>query len=169
MQTGWSKQPGEGLAGDLGLASAGGATPALATLTGPVTVTSVRDLGPTLVDGAATTRYLIQSVPRPICPTRAGQPGLPTESAPIWVDGQGRLVEVRDSSSFSGKLPVAFFKATPALADRPMGPTTTINTLRFSAFAERVRVTPPAAIEGRSFSVVALRHISVVGRAKFPS
>ncbi len=52
---------------------------------------------------------------RPDCPT-AGPPQLRRDRTTVWVDGRGRLVQVRLLSFFNGKLPASLLEKDPAAA-----------------------------------------------------
>jgi hypothetical protein len=141
LPSGWMKTPGRRDKGALGLASAEGIGLVLSGLTGPVTTVSVRALGPSSVDGAPATRYLVRTEPRPICP----DPGrrLPEGSTTVWVDGNGRLVQARNSFSVSATFGASLRKQNPDLGDVPFGPRTFTSTLRLSAFGAPVHIAAP--------------------------
>jgi hypothetical protein len=138
----------------LGLASAGGFGGLLSVLTGPFSAVDVSDLGTTVVSGEPATRYLVQVQVAPKCP-RSQHPRTPPGRASVWVDAQGRLVQVRMTSSFSAKLPASFVKSNPEIAGQPLGPITLTSTLRFSAFGAAVHIEAPnlAKSHGRTFMV----------------
>jgi hypothetical protein len=141
LPSGWMKTPGRRDHSALGLASADGIGSVLSALTGPVTAVSVRALGPDSVDGAPATRYLVRTEPRPLCP----DPGrrLPEGSTTVWVDGNGRLVQARNSFTISANVGAAIRKEDPSLGDVPLGPRTLTSTLRLSAFGAPVHVAAP--------------------------
>jgi hypothetical protein len=87
----------------------------------------------------ATTRYLVRIEAQPICPKSKA----PSTSSTVWVDSQGRLVQVRHSTFVSPRFFAPFLKANPALADVPMGQRTLTETLRLSAFGAPVRIAAP--------------------------
>ena len=75
---------------ELGLSFALDAGAGLGDLEGIEPVVAVHDLGPSTVDGQATTRYLVQNAPVHACPS-ARKTAVVTTEAPsvIWVDGRG--------------------------------------------------------------------------------
>ena len=139
---------------ELGLSFALDAGAGLGDLEGIEPVVAVRDLGPSSVDGQATTRYLVQNAPVHACPS-VRKIAVVTTEAPsvIWVDGRGRLVQARSSSRFNGVLPAAARKL-PGFAQFPTGPSATTDILTFSSFGAPVHITPPPrgemALEQRS-------------------
>jgi hypothetical protein len=121
------------------------ASVAVDSLRSPSTVASVRDLGPATIDGELATHYEVTYAPLHVCVPH--QPPAVVNQRPtfVWVDTAGRLVQVRSTSYFSGRLP-RDVKVPPALMGIPHGPTTTVATLTFSAFGNPVHVVaPPAA------------------------
>jgi hypothetical protein len=128
---------------ELGLSFALDASAGLGDLEGIEPVVAVHDLGPSTVDGQATTRYLVQNAPVHACPP-VRKTAVVTTEAPsvIWVDGRGRLVQARSSSRFNGVLPAAARKL-PGFAQFPTGPSATTDTLTFSSFGAPVHITPP--------------------------
>jgi len=124
-------------------------------------VVAVHDLGPSTVDGQATTRYLVQNAPVHACPSVRKSAVVTTEApSVIWVDGRGRLVQARSSSRFNGVLPAAARKL-PGFAQFPTGPSATTDTLTFSSFGAPVHITPPPRGE------MALEQRSSTGSASF--
>ena len=123
---GWAKEPIPRNRSGLGLGSAAGFSGALSWLGAPYTVRSVRVLGAARLAGEATTRYLVRSQLQVDCPkgTSRPRPRPPMQSTTVWIDGQGRLVQARNSVYSSGKIPAAMVRAHPILANRPMGPAT---------------------------------------------
>ena len=125
----------------------------LFALSRPFAVVRVRNLGPASLDGTETTRYVVRTKLRHVCPKPATKPGsaaavlaAPTaQSTTMWVDGKGRLVQARSSSYNSGNIPAAILKSHPWVNDRPMGSTTTTTTVRLSAFGVPVTITAPTA------------------------
>jgi hypothetical protein len=140
-----------------GLSLALNAAVALDGLHGPNPVASVRALGPAAVGGTVTTQYEVSYAPLRVCPPHQAPVVVRQLPTDVWVDDAGRLVQARSTSFFSGQLPK---NATlpSALQDVPRGPTTTVATLRFSAFGSPVHVVaPPASAiagSGSSFSVM---------------
>jgi hypothetical protein len=128
----------------LGLSFALGAASGLGDLDGTEPVVAVRDLGPAIVDGQASTRYLVQTAPVQACLSVHTNAPVSTESPSlIWVDGHGRLVRVRSTSRFSGRL-TAGARTPPGFAQFPTGPIASTDTLTFSAFGAPVRISAPA-------------------------
>ena len=117
---------------------------ALASLQGPNAVASVRNLGPADIEGAATTHYEVTFAPLRVCVPHQ-PPALVTERpSDVWVDGAGRLLQVRSTSYFSGRLPRG--EKLPAAFDvLSRASTTTVATLTFSAFGNPVHVVAPPA------------------------
>jgi hypothetical protein len=128
---------------ELGLSFAFDAPAGLGDLAGIEPVVDVRDLGSATLDGRATTEYLVETAPLQPCPPVRKTAIVTTEGANrVWVDGHGRLVQVRTSSHFSGHLPAAVRKL-PSFARFPVGPITTTDTLTFSAFGAPVHIAAP--------------------------
>jgi len=151
LPSGWMKTPGRRDESALGLGSADGIGFVLSGLTGPMTAVSVRALGPASVDGAPATRYLVRTEPRPICP----DPGqrVPEESTTVWVDGNGRLVQVRNAFTISATFGASLRKENPDLGDLPLGPRTLTSTLRLSAFGAPVHIAAPTVRPNGSTSL----------------
>jgi hypothetical protein len=146
---------------ELGLSFALDAAAGLADLNGIEPVVGVRDLGRATVDGQATTRYLVQTAPPRLCPPVRKTAVVTTEGpSVIWVDSRGRLVRVLSSSHFSGRLPAAA-RRWPGFSQLPIGPSTTTDTLNFSAFGAPVHVTAPLP------GAMALEQRSSTGSASF--
>jgi hypothetical protein len=108
-------------------------------------VASVRNLGPADIDGVATTQYEVAFAPLRVCVPHQPPAVVTERPSDVWVDGNGRLVQVRSTSYVSGrlprgqKLPAAFGVLSPS----PL--TTTVATLTFSAFGIPVHVVAPPA------------------------
>jgi hypothetical protein len=139
-----------------GLSLALNAGVALDSLRGPNAVASVRNLGPADIDGAATTRYEVTFAPLRVCVPHQPPAVVTQRPSDVWVDGAGRLLQVRSTSSISGRLPRGE-KLPAAFGGFPHAPATTVATLTFSAFGSPVHVVaPPAsAIAPRGGSSVA--------------
>jgi len=145
---------------DLGLSGAANAEVALQGLEGPLPVTQVRTLGPAILDGQRTIRYLITDTPLRACRS-APKPTLIDTQSPttVWVNAQGRLVRAQISFHDSGHLPASMLAKTPQLDRLPMAPSTTTATLEFSDFGASVHVSaPPARLlendaQSRSFAI----------------
>jgi hypothetical protein len=146
-----------------GLSRALNADVALASLQGSNAVASVQNLGPATIDGAATTRYEVTFAPFRSCVPHQPPAVVTQRPSDVWVDGAGRLVQVRSTFYNSGRLP-RDEKIPAAFGDLPRGPVTTVATLTFSAFGIPVHVVaPPAsALAPRGGSSVAF----AVGRAQ---
>ena len=144
----WIKQPIPwDVRGQLGLSTALNAAVALDALVGVDPVVGVRDEGPSAVDGVAATEYVVTTAPPACASTRAAAPKVDQRPSTVWVDGKGRLVQVR-SSEYDGGFPAAVLRRVPALARIPTGPSVTTATLTFSAFGIPVHVAapPPSAL-----------------------
>jgi hypothetical protein len=141
----WTKQSTQRDGGELGLGSSEVFGALLSALRGPFTALTVTQLGTAAVSGVSTTRYLVQTQVEPStsspCPAGNGNPVL--GRATVWVDGEGRLVQVRMQSSIGGKVPASAVKRNPSIADEPLGPITFTGTLRFSGFGA-VHIARPA-------------------------
>jgi len=126
-----------------GLELALNASVALDALRGPEPVAALHDLGPAVLDGIATTRYRVDYAPLTSCAPAHGTPATLTQPpSTVWVDGRGRLVQVRSTLRFAGRLPHG--AGTPsALGGFTAAPTTTTATLTFSAFGEPVHIAAP--------------------------
>lgn len=99
---------------------------------------SVRRVASATLSGEATTQFLVQfAIPTP-CPHT--KPLRATTS--VWVDGQGRMVQTRNSFSFDTS---AFPKDLPgmALPRSLQGRSTYVITTRLSDFGKPVRVRAP--------------------------
>jgi hypothetical protein len=127
-----------------GLSLALNAAVALDGLHGPNAVASVRPLGPSEVDGAATTQYEVTYAPFTACAPHQAPVVVRQLPTRVWVDDAGRLVQVRGMSYYSDRPPKGV-KIPPSFAGLPMGPITTVATLRFSAFGAPVHVVAPPA------------------------
>jgi hypothetical protein len=137
----------------LGILSIGNAGVALQGLVAGLTpVDRVRDLGPANLDGHPTTRYLVSNTAPRVCPSAHKSAITDTQSpSTLWIDPEGRLVQVEISFHESGQLPASALAKNPELAQIPMGPSTTTATLRLSDFGTPVRVSaPPARLLNRN-------------------
>jgi len=153
----WHRDPSQ----ELGLASAGIASAPLDELGGTQRVVGVRALGATTVGGVATTRYEVSTAP--VCTPRqgAGRQGhgstlLDTVGPSyVWVDSQGRLVQIVGSERVSGHPPPALLQQSPSMA--LAYPVTTTDTLRLSRFGAAVpRIRAPAILRLRYSSSFAV-------------
>ena len=104
----------------------------------------MRNLGPATVDGVATTQYEVTFSPLRVCALHQPPTVVTERPSDVWVDGAGRLIQVRSTTFFSGRLPRGA-KLPAAFGDIPRGPTTTVATLTFSAFGVAVHVVAPTA------------------------
>lgn len=163
FQDSWTKEPVPRNFGELGLASAGVFGAVLSPFSRPFTVVGVTALGPAQINDAPATRYVVTSQLAPDCPT-AGPPQLRRDRTTVWVDGRGRLVQVRLLSFFNGKLPASLLEKDPAAAAQPLGPMTITITLRLSAFGAPVHIAAPTVGGGRSFTVGAVASSTSVAR-----
>ena len=133
---------------------------AVSGLSGIVPIASVRPLGPATVEGMSTTRYVVTYGAPEVCGSRSfalSQSGggfaakqfepviRPTT---VWVDGQGRLVQIRAST-------VSSAQALRAVSGSFDAAQTSVTTLTFSDFGAPVHVAAPnfTGPNPRSFSV----------------
>ena len=117
---------------------------ALASLRGPNAVASVRRLGPASIDGAASTQYVVTFAPFRVCAPHQPPAFVTQRPTDIWVGSAGRLLQVRSTSYFSGRLP-RDEKLPAAFGVFPQAPMTTVATLTFAAFGSPVHVVAPPA------------------------
>jgi hypothetical protein len=127
-----------------GLALALDADVALASLRGPNAVASVINLGPASIDGAATTRHEVTFASFRACAPHQAPVVVNQRPTDVWVDGSGRLRQVRSTSYVSDRLP-RNEKVPAAFGGFPRAPMTTVSTLAFSAFGIPVHVVAPSA------------------------
>jgi hypothetical protein len=150
-----------------GLDAGTSAENAVSGLSGILPVTSIRSLGPATVNGDSTTRYVVTYGAPELCGSglfalsHAGSTGTPGSSASaakaseprvrpttVWVDGQGRLVQVRASTFTSAQelKSVGTFSAASQ---------TNVTTLTFSDFGAPVHIVAPdfTGPQPRAFSV----------------
>lgn len=130
----------------LGLDAGTAAEQAMSGLTLITPVVAVRTLGPGSIRGVATTRYVVTSEPLYVCSAKGGTE-LVEQVGPttVWVDDQGRLLQVRTRQHFGGA-------AAPKLKQPSNGsaigiaeaPTTTTTTLTFFNFGAPVAVAAPS-------------------------
>jgi hypothetical protein len=138
-----------------GLDAGTAAENAVSGLSGILPITSVRSLGPATVNGVSTTRYLVTYGAPELCGSRpfaiaqvGGRGGRgrgaraanayePTiRPTTVWVDGQGRLVQIRASTVSSAqdmKILSRSFSASQ----------TNVTTLTFSDFGAPVHILAP--------------------------
>jgi hypothetical protein len=161
----WTKQSTQRDGGELGLGSSAVVGALVSALSGPFTALTVTRLGTATVGGVSTTRYLAQTQVEPsmssACPARNGKPLF--GRATLWVDGEGRLVQVRVQSSSGGKVPASADTQNPSIADTPTGAITSTGTLRLSGFGAPVHIARPALEPERTaLSVPIIGHSSAV-------
>ena len=138
-----------------GLDAGTAAENAVSGLSGILPVTSTRSLGPATVNGVDTTRYVVTYGTPALCAsgsaTPVPAPGTGSRgslaraakafepdvgSTTLWVDGQGRLVQVRASTSTSARE----LKSVGAFATASL---TNVTTLTFSDFGAPVHIVAP--------------------------
>jgi hypothetical protein len=150
-----------------GLDAGTAAENAVSGLSGILPVTSMRSLGPATVNGVSTTRYVLTYGAPELCGSRsfllsqAGGGGARGRSASaakayepverpttVWVDGQGRLVQVRASTFTSAKE----LKSVGTFSTASL---TNVTTLTFSDFGAPVRIVAPdfTGPQPRAFNV----------------
>ncbi len=161
----WTKQSTQRDRGELGLGSSAVVGALVSALSGPFTALTVTRLGTATVGDVSTTHYLAQTQVEPsmnsACPARKGKPLF--GRATVWVDGEGRLVQVRVQSSIGGKVPASADKQNPSIADTPTGAITSTGTLRLSGFGAPVHIARPALDPQRTaLSVPIIGHSSAV-------
>ena len=127
----------------LGLGGALNAAVALSGVTGPEPVASVQEVGRATVGGVPTTAYRVTDVPPTLCPGQrtSDADSFDQSSSTLWLDGQGRIVEVRTVFRSDLRIPKAYRSAFPDMAT---GPSTTVATLRFRDFGAPVTIAAPA-------------------------
>jgi hypothetical protein len=125
-----------------GLSLALNASVALSTLRGPNAVESVTVLGPAEVAGVQTTQYEVTYAPLRVCAPHQAPQVLHQRPSRVWLDGAGRLVRVRSTLYYSGRLPLGA-TVPAAFDDIPSGPVTTVATLTFTKFGAPVHVVAP--------------------------
>ena len=136
MRMSWHRDPDQ----ELGLVFVGNASIALDELGGTRRVVGVRALGAATVGGVATTRYELSTAP--VCKPVHPSPLVETQGPSfVWVDAEGRLVQVSGSLRVSGHLPAAVQGTFPALGSAY--PVTTTDTLRLSGFGQPVHIEAP--------------------------
>ncbi|MGO9853660.1 MAG: hypothetical protein ACLPYY_01255 [Acidimicrobiales bacterium] len=135
----WHRDPSQ----DLGLTFVGNASIALDELEGTRHVVGVRTLGAATVGGVATTRYEVSTAPvcKPVHPSTVVETQGPSF---VWVDAQGRLVQVMGSLRIGGHLPAAVRGTFPSLG--LAHPVTTTDTLRLSGFGVPVHIEAPTIL-----------------------
>jgi hypothetical protein len=133
---------------------------ALAGFTGPFHAVRVEDLGSAVVNGIPATGYRVIS--GPICTSSRSSPASDTTGpTEVWVDGDGRLVQVRSTffASVSAPPPGTSSAAEPPRSEWARATTTDI--IRFSGYGVPVTITAPPlprhplAHSGTTFAVSA--------------
>jgi hypothetical protein len=104
----------------------------LGPLAHPARVGKVRDLGPSSIDGLATTRYRITRVVHPLCTDDAA------ENVDIWVDKLGRIL--RETTTSVVTFPASRSGRAPESRSRRE---TTVYTLTLSDFGARATISIP--------------------------
>jgi hypothetical protein len=157
--------------GQLGLTTALNAAVALDALVGSDPVVGVRDEGRSTVDGVAVTKYVVTTAPPSTCSsaTRATAPKVDQRPSTVWLDTQGRLVQVR-SSEYDGGIPAAVLRKVPTFAAFPTGPTVTTATLTFSDFGAPVHIAapPPSALVPNESSSGSAFAVASCGAGRHP-
>ncbi len=100
----------------------------------------VRALGAATVGGVATTRYELSTAPvcKPVHPSTLVETQGPSF---VWVDAQGRLVQITGSAPCQRPSARGGPRHFPSLG--PACPVTTTDTLRFFAFGVPVHIEAP--------------------------
>ena len=159
MRMSWHRDPGQ----ELGLVFVGNASIALDELGGTRRVVGVRALGAATVGGVATTRYELSTAP--VCEPVHPSPLVETQGPSfVWVDAQGRLVQVSGSLRVSGHLPAAVQGTFPALGSAY--PVTTTDTLRLSGFGQPVHIEAPTNLRPPTARGVRSSSTSAAGRRR---
>jgi hypothetical protein len=139
----WHRDPSR----DLGLATTGIPSIPLDELGVTQRVVGVRDLGATTLRGVATSRYEVSTVPVCAAPRDGGRQARRSTLAEtvgpsyVWVDSEGRLVQIVGSVRVGGRPPAALEHLNPSMA--LAYPTTTTDILRLSDFGAPVRIRAP--------------------------
>ena len=127
---------------------------ALAGFSGPFHAVRVEDLGSNVVDGVPATGYRVIS--EPICASsRSGHLSDTTGPTELWIDGDGRLVQVRSTFSLSVEEPTG----TPSAGEHPEGAAATTEVIRFFGYGKPVAITAPPSSRhplGQSISTFAI-------------
>jgi hypothetical protein len=102
--------------------------------------TTARDFGLETIDGVQTTKYLLIT---PVCTTRSHlfAPIGPVGPTYVWIDGQGRLVQAKQTLHMS--IPKNPFPATTVSFGALAGRLTMVSTIRLFDFGAPVRITAP--------------------------
>jgi hypothetical protein len=117
---------------------------ALTGFSGPFHAVRVEDLGSAVIDGIPSTGYRVIS--GPTCASSRSDP--PSDTAgptDLWVDGDGRLVQVRSTSSASMGPPPTGAPSANEFPRSDWGTATTTYVLRFTGYGAPVTITAPPA------------------------
>jgi hypothetical protein len=116
---------------------------AVSGLSGILPVTSMHSLGPATVNGVSTTRYVVTYGSPELCgsrsPRRAAGASVDEpviRPTTVWVDAQGRLVQIRAST-------VSSAQELKVLSGSFDASRTTVSTLTFSDFGAAVNIVAP--------------------------
>jgi len=140
---------------DLGLSFADNAAGALDTISGGFEyATSVRNQGSVSLSGTPTTRYLVTTASVCGAPRHLANEPVTEQPGPttVWVDRQGRLVQVSDSLRIDEIRPLTLAQQAPGVARLMKGRAATTTTLRFSDLGTPVHITAPPLSDARSSS-----------------
>jgi hypothetical protein len=130
---------------------------ALTGFSGPFHAVRVEDLGSAVVDGIPSTGYRVIS--GPTCTSSHSDP--PSDNAgptDLWVDGSGRLVQVRSTFSASMGPPPTGTPSADGFPRSDRGTATTTTVLRFTGYGAPVTISAPPASRsplGHSTSIFA--------------
>jgi hypothetical protein len=117
----------------------------------------VEDLGSNMVNGIPATGYRVTTEPT-CASSRSGHLSVATGPTEVWVDGDGRLVQVHSTVTTSVEEPTG----TPPTGQHPEATATTTGVIRFSGYGEPVTITaPPLSPDPRGQSVSAIAVSSV--------
>jgi hypothetical protein len=140
----WTKFPDRDPHRALGLDQVPGADYVMGGLDDTIPVVSVQALGPATVQGVSTTRYRVTNETFHYCLPQSKKLSLtlvwPTT---LWVDGEGRIVQVATSQQLSSGLVAKVNALSGRPAPPPFPSSTTATVLRFSNFGEPVHITAP--------------------------
>jgi hypothetical protein len=147
---------------DLGLSFADNAGGALDSISdGFEYAESVRNLGSASSSGIPTTRFLVTTASACDPPRHVAKQPVTEQQGPttLWVDGQGRLVQVRYSLRIDEVRPPPLFHEAPGVARLTEGRAAMTATLRFSDFGTPVHIKIPPLIHVPS----SVSHSSSIG------